>query len=727
MTSSTDSLKHPQIAIHNQSIKNREEFWLKAANSIHWHQLPTCAFGKSLRQTDYVKKGEDTWFPNGSTNTCFNCLDRHIYPPLHAASTPLTASPLTPHLSYNIEAANKVAFHHVSPLPFQKQQYRKVTYGEALEMTQTLSGVLKSLGVGKGDVVTIYMGMIVETAIAMLACARIGAIHSVVFGGFAPKELAKRIEDAKSKLIISTSCGLEPKGPVAYKPLVDEALRTSKHKPLSGVLFFQRHTIIGHTPEQLAPKGKNGPGGVPEWDWESECESIRFGKDEREKCWSCSPIGSEEPIYTLYTSGTTGMPKGVVRLSGGHLVHLRYSIEHVFGMRSNDTMLCASDLGWVVGHSYILYGPLLLGASTVLFEGKPIVPDAGILWRTISQLNVTHLFTAPTALRAVRGLDPEGALMRNPSISLRTLRTLFLAGERSEPQIVETYANLLAELGAPNANVNDNYWSTESGSPITALMLGSAWSPLPSKPGSAGLPQPGMDVRIVDDSGKEVQKGQMGNLVLAKPLGPSALGGLWNNSKGFYTSYWQRFDKKGDWFDTGDAAQMDKDGYITILARADDIINVAGHRLGTGLIEQVVTGHKDVVECCVVGAPDQMKGHTPFALVVAKAGLIENNDQQQWKKEMLKSINSHIRTEIGPIAQLSGLVITAKLPKTRSGKTLRKTVRVIVEKAQIKPQEEIKESQLPIPPTIEDRDVLLDNIQKIQIYFKEKISQQAKL
>lgn len=727
------SAPHPQHAIQAQSVQDREAFWLRAAQDVHWHQKPSKAYGRTDRTSEYTNptgKSKDTnmtWFPNASANTCFNCIDRHIYPPAHAGAQPLTASPLTPHLAYNTEAASKVAFHHVSPLPFQMQQYRKVTYAEALESIQTLSGSLKHLGIRKGDVVTIYMPMIPETAIAMLACARIGAIHSVVFGGFAPKELAKRIQDAKAKLVIAASCGLEPKGIVDYKPLVDEAIQHSQHKP-SGLLFLRRHTIKDHHPANVSAPNQNGPSGIREYDWEAECDATRLNKDGRDRCWSCHPVASEDPLYTLYTSGTTGTPKGVVRLSGGHMVQLRYTVEHLFGMKPSDTMLCASDLGWVVGHSYILYAPLLLGASTVIFEGKPVTPDAGILWRTISQLQVTHLFTAPTALRAVRGQDPTGAMMRGPSVNLRTLRALFLAGERSEPQIVQVYSELLKELGAPGAVVNDNYWSTESGSPITALMLGSGWSPLTARPGSAGLPQPGMDVTIVDDEGKEVKQGEMGNLVLRRPLAPSALGGLWKNPDGFHKSYWSRFEGHGDWFDTGDAAQMDEAGYITILARADDIIQVAGHRLGTGLIEQVVTGHPDVVECCVVGAPDKMKGHVPFGLVVARP----NHGSEEDAQKILQSINQHVRKEVGPIAQLSGLVITEKLPKTRSGKTLRKTVRVIVEQAQSAKQEgNIREENLPVPPTIEDRDCLRDNIRKVEMYFLAKsgtqISSKARL
>lgn len=555
----------------------------------------------------------------------------------------------------------------MSPLQWQTQTARTITYGQALEEVQTLAGVLKARGIRKGDTVVIYMPMIPETAFAMLACARIGAVFSVVFGGFAAKELGKRVVDSKCKLIITASCGLEPKGPVAYKPLVDEALRDCGHKPSSGVLFLRRHTIRDHQPAIVDPRRN-------EYDWEEEMALTRRGVDGRSKCWSCHPVGSEDPLFSLYTSGTTGTPKGVVRFNGGHAVQLRYSIEHTFGMTRSDTMFCASDLGWVVGHAYILFGPLLTGARTIIFEGKPILPDAGIFWRVVSNYNVTHLFTAPTALRAVRGADPDALLMRGSGVNLRTLRTLFLAGERSEPQIVEVYGKLLQQLGAPGASVNDNYWSTELGSPITGLMISPAFAPLPARPGSAGLPQAGMDVRVVDDDGKEVSEGTMGNLVLAKPLAPSALGGLWNNEAGFQKAYWDRFRGKGDWFDTGDSAVVQQ-GYVTICARSDDLINVAAHRLATGLIEQVVTAHPSVVECCVVGAPDAQKGQAPFALVVA-AG---NADEAP--ESMMKAINEHIRAEVGPIAQLAGLVRTAKLPKTRSGKTLRRSIRAIVENA----------------------------------------------
>ncbi|PWN42579.1 acetyl-CoA synthetase-like protein [Ceraceosorus guamensis] len=699
---------HPQNAIHRQSLEARDDFWLKASKDISWHLPPTTAYGKTdlSRETAPYAQGK-TWFPNAQLNTCFNALDRHVYPPPYAGAPPLTPSPHTPHLAIDSALSQRIAFHHVSPLPFQKQQYRAITYGAALEYVQTLAGVLKSKGLKKGDTVIIYMPMIPETALAMLACARLGAIHSVVFGGFAARELAKRIDDSRCKLVLSASCGLEPRGPVEYKPLVDAAFGHCKHKP-QGLLFLARNTISGHEPPRIDARGKAG---VPEWDWEDELRLTREGVDGRHKCWSCVPVASEEPVYILYTSGTTGTPKGVTRLTGGHAVGLRYSIEHAFGMKPSDTMLCASDLGWVVGHSYILYAPLFLGASTCIFEGKPVTPDAGILWRTISALGVTHLFTAPTALRAVRGQDPSGQLMRSPSINLRTLRALFLAGERSEPTLVSFYQKRLREIAAPGFETNDNYWQTESGSPITALMLGSAWHNLPCIPGSAGLAQPGMDVRIVDDAGNEIREaGKMGNLVVAPPLSPTFLGGLWNNQAGFHDAYWSRFQKQG-WFDTGDAAVMDEEGYITILARSDDIIQVAGHRLGTGLLEQVLTSHPDVLECCVVGAPEKTKGTVPFALVVARS-----DRKEQDVEAILKNVNEHLRAEVGPIAQLGALVLTSALPKTRSGKTLRKVVRVVTEQAaEGKSSTDI--SQLPVPPTIESIDAVHKAVEAIEKHF----------
>ncbi|PWN47318.1 acetyl-CoA synthetase-like protein, partial [Violaceomyces palustris] len=560
MSISADYLdSHPQKRIHHQSIHHRDEFWLKAASSIHWHQPPNQAFGRSHSGSDYLDDRSCTWFPNARLNTCFNALDRHIYPPPDKNAPPLTPSPLTPHLSLDRAMADKPAFHHVSPLPFQKRQSTTVTYSQLLDHVQLLAGVLRHKGVSKGDSVVIYMPMIPETAMAMLACSRIGAVHSVVFGGFAPKELAKRIQDSRCKLVLAASCGLEPKGPLPYKPLVDEALRLSTHKPSSGLLFLRRHTIQGHVPEQVRTSPPE-PGSLPEWDWELELELTRQGKEGRSPCWECVPVASEDPVYTIYTSGTTGAPKGVCRLSGGHAVALRYSIEHVFGMRKDDTMFCASDLGWVVGHSYILYGPLLLGATSILFEGKPVLPDAGIWWRICDRYRVNQLFCAPTALRAIVGQDPESKLMRDPNLNLRSLRALFLAGERSEPQIVSKFERLLKELGAPCAQTNDNFWSSESGSPITGLMLSSAFGPLPARPGSAGLPMPGMDVRIVDDEGSELPRGSMGNLVLKTPLGPSFLGGLWMNPERFKKSYFERFRGKGDWFETGDQGVIDEDG-----------------------------------------------------------------------------------------------------------------------------------------------------------------------
>ncbi|CCF54093.1 related to acetyl coenzyme A synthetase / conserved uncharacterized protein (N-terminal fragment) [Ustilago hordei] len=711
---------HPQVQIHRQSIDNKDEFWLRAARSIHWHKPPTNAYGPSSnKNAAYLDPNGHTWFPDAQVSTCFNAVDRHCFEQPTGAA-PVTASPDTPHLALS-PTAHRVALQHVSPLAFQTQPSRSFTYLELLQQVQLVAGILRHKGVKKGDAVVIYMPMVPETSIAMLACARIGAVHSVVFGGFAPKELAKRIQDSGCKMVIAASCGLEPKGPVDYKPLVDEALRVSEHKPESGLLFLRRHTIKGHTPAEVVKEGGQGKAGLPEWDWEGEVKLTKEKKGGREACWECVPVASEDPIYTIYTSGTTGAPKGVCRLSGGHIVALRYSIEHTFGMNANDVMFCASDLGWVVGHSYIHYGPLLLGATSIVFEGKPVIPDAGIWWRICSQYKVTQMFCAPTALRAIVGQDADAKLMRAPGLDLRSLRTLFLAGERSEPQIVAKFERLLKELAAPGAQTNDNFWSSESGSPITGLMLSSAFGPLSARPGSAGLPMPGMDVRIVDDSGRELPQGQMGNLVLAPPLAPSFLGGLWRNPDRFFSSYFSTFAQKGGWFETGDQGIIDQDGYVSILARSDDIINVSAHRLGTGLIEQVVTSHPDVIECAVVGAPDKLKGQSPFAIVVAHsrvatakdAGKALNSVESEEVKGMLKSINDHVRKEMGPIAQLSGLIEAQKLPKTRSGKTLRRSLRQAVENA----ASGKRGAPVDFPPTIEDKEVIDTVRNAIEQYF----------
>ena len=441
---------------------------MRAASAIHWHKFPSAAYGppssgsitSDSGQGDFLDRDGKCWFPDGELNTCFNALDRHVYRPPTAFSPPLTPSPLTPHLAPDAAAASRIAFHHVSPLSFQTRPHRAITYGEALETVQTLAGVLRSLGIGKGDLVVIYMPMLPETAMAMLACTRLGAAHSVVFGGFASKELAKRIQDSRCKLLISASCGLEPKGPLDYKPLVDGALQVSTHKPNAGLLWLRRDGITGHTAARVAGEGKKAAHSLPEWDWHGEMDLVRRGVGGRSKCWECVPVASHAPVYTLYTSGTTGAPKGVVRSTGGHAVGTLYSIAHAFGLRSDDVILTASDLGWVVGHFASLYGPLFRGATTVIFEGKPVLPDAGILWRVVSEFKVTQLFTAPTALRAVRGQDPNAELMQGQNVDLKSLRTLFLAGERSEPSLVATYAKLMKDLAAPGAVVVDNFWSS---------------------------------------------------------------------------------------------------------------------------------------------------------------------------------------------------------------------------------------------------------------------------
>ncbi|SCV67911.1 BQ2448_5522 [Microbotryum intermedium] len=666
-----------------------------------------------------------TWFPDGELSTCYNALDRHV----------------------QAGFGSRPCLHHVSPLPPQTRSSKSMTYAEVLQEVKVLAGVLRhTLRVKKGDRVIVYMPMVLEGAIAMLAIARIGTIHSVVFGGFAPKELAKRIDDAQPSAIIAASCGLEPKGVLDYSTFVSQALSHSNHKE-ARVLMLRREGIKGHQAPEL------GKENYAKWlDWKSEMENVRKGGKAVEECVG---VKSSDPLYILYTSGTTGMPKGVVRYNGGHAVASRYTMEYTFGLKREDTIACFSDYGWVVGHSFCVYSPMLIGCASVIFEGKPILPDAGIFWKTdiSSPLTVveTHkvncVFTAPTALRAIRREDPDAIQMSKYDLS--SLRSLFLAGERSEPSIISRYQALLTQYVAPGAIVNDNYWSTESGSPITALQLNSAFPPLAPRHGSAGLPLPGMDVRIVDDEGKEFGRGEMGNIVLGQPLPPSALGTVWKNEARFQEAYFDRFRGKGDYFDTGDAGVIDAQGFVSVLSRADDLINVAGHRLGTSLLEQgtsaafsrvffedthirlntnsnslpqkVVSSHPSIAESCVVGLPDSVKGHVPFALVTLSASASSSSPTSS---SLLQAINTLIRTDVGSIATFGGLVISPRLPKTRSGKTLRRTVKELVEAA----SEGNWDRKVGFPPTIEDEVVVEEVREVVNGFFKgEEKGLKAKL
>ncbi|KAI7525914.1 acyl-coenzyme A synthetase [Hortaea werneckii] len=513
--------------------------------------------------------------------------------------------------------------------------------------------------------------MIPAALIGILATIRLGAIHAVVFGGFSAASLAQRLEASKAKVILTASCGIEgAKGPLAYQPMVRGAVEQSPHKPYK-VLVWQRE-------QQRWDDVRKEDG---ERQWQRLVKSARNRGLRAENV----PVKSNDGLYIIYTSGTTGLPKGVVREAGGHAVGLNLSVRYLFGIRGpGDVLFTASDIGWVVGHSYIIYAPLLAGATTVLFEGKPVgTPDADTFWRIIEENKVNSLFTAPTALRAIRKEDPDNKFFegRGRRGALKSLRALFLAGERSEPAIVSMYQDLLAKHCAPNAGVIDNWWSSESGSPMTGLALlpgtgqqfdDQSWrKPLPIKPGSAGKPMPGFDVRIVDDDGKEVsKKGDMGNIVLNIPLAPTGFTTLWNDEERFYKSYLKRFD--GKWIDTGDAGMIDDDGYVHIMSRSDDIINVAAHRLSTGAIEQAVSTHSAVTEAAVVSLPDHLKGHVPFAFI----GIADP------PANLLKDLNDRIRHSIGPIATLAGFIASpGVIPKTRSGKTLRRTLKEALENA----------------------------------------------
>lgn len=592
-------------------------FWEEAANDIDWFSPATSAF--NAESGAYGR-----WFDGAMCNTCFNCLDRHV-----AAGR-----------------GEQPAIIYDSPLTKSVARY---TYTETLEHVSALASVLRGLGVVKGDRVVIYMPMVPEALFAMLACARLGAVHSVVFGGFAPQELATRIEDADPKVIISASCGIEPGRVIAYKPLLDEAINLSTHKPKHCVVL-QRDTLVCDLIE-----GRDVDYA------QSVTAAIAAGAR-----IECVPVAATDPLYILYTSGTTGQPKGVVRDNGGHMVALKWSMENHYGVKPGEVFWAASDVGWVVGHSYICYGPLLHGATTLVYEGKPVgTPDAGAFWRVIQDHDVVALFTAPTAFRAIKKEDPTGALIE--SFDLSKFRTLFLAGERSDPATIEWAQE---KLDRP---VIDHWWQTETGWAMSGNPVGLGAFPI--KLGSPGKPMPGYDIRVLDDEGQEVAPGTLGNIVCKLPLPPSGFPSLWNAEERFVSSYLAQFP---GFYATADAGIIDEEGYLFIMARTDDIINVAGHRLSSGAMEEVISSHPDIAECAVVGKADALKGQTPLGLFVTNDGA--GRDPAQLEAELI----ALVRSKIGAVASFKSALEVKRLPKTRSGKVLRGTVQKIADGAPFK-------------------------------------------
>jgi len=595
-------------AIHRASIEDPERFWAEAAERIEWD-----------RRWDTVLDSRDPpfhrWFRGGMLNTCHNALDRHVEAGFGDQAALIWDSPVT-------------------------QSVKKYTYAELTDEVARLAGVLAELGVHKGDRVIVYMPMVPEAVVSMLACARLGAVHSVVFGGFAAAELAKRIDDAKPKVIVSASCGIEPSRTVAYKPLLDEAMRLARHD-VDRCVILQRPAL---TCELVDGR---------DVDYASAVAAARPHP--------CVSVEATDPLYILYTSGTTGDPKGVVRDNGGHAVALAWSMKNVYGVEPGEVFWAASDVGWVVGHSYIAYAPLLHRATTVMYEGKPVgTPDAGAFWRVIEDHRVAVFFTAPTAFRAIKQNDPEGILAK--AYDNRSLRALFLAGERCDPDTLGWAGRV---LGVP---VIDHWWQTETGWPMAANCLGI--EQLPIKPGSPALPVPGWDVRVVDAEARPVPPGTIGNIVVKLPLPPGALPTLWNADERFVTAYLRDFD---GFYKTSDAGFVDEDGYLFVMARTDDVINVAGHRLSTGSMEEVLSAHPDVAECAVVGMKDELKGQRPIAFLVLKSGVDRPYD------EVIRETIALVRDKIGPVADLKKAYVVAKLPKTRSGKILRRTIRRIAE------------------------------------------------
>ena len=589
---------------------DRQGFWAKAANALDWVKPWSKPYGRI--------DGLDRWFPDAECNTAWNCLDRHV----------------------KQGRGDQLAVIYDSPLTGKKATY---TYSQLLDEVAVFAAALQDLGVKRGDRVILYMPMVAESLIAMLACARIGAVHSVVFGGFAPNELATRINDAKPRVIISASCGIEPGRVIAYKPLLDQALEIAAHEVESCVIL-QRPQVEA----EMGPR---------DHDWHAICQVAR-GQGRWAECVS---VKATDPLYILYTSGTTGQPKGVVRDNGGHMVALHWSMSAVYDIKPGEVFWAASDVGWVVGHSYIVYAPLLVGATTILFEGKPVgTPDAGTFWRVVSEHKVAALFTAPTAFRAIKKEDPDGTFIGKYDLS--SLRTLFLAGERADPDTVKWAEE---KLKVP---VVDHWWQTETGWAIAANPVGLGM--LPVKHGSPTVPMPGYEIQVLDEAGHEVKRGELGAICIKLPLPPSCLPTLWQNDDRFRESYLSHFP---GYYETSDAGYMDADGYLYIMARTDDIINVAGHRLSTGGMEEVLASHPDVAECAVIGAADALKGQVPMGFLVLKAGVRAENAVIEKQAVQL------IRDKIGAVASFKFACVVPRLPKTRSGKILRATMRKVAD------------------------------------------------
>jgi propionyl-CoA synthetase len=612
------------IDTYNRSLQDPDGFWGEAAEAISWDK-------KWDKVLDDSNKPFYRWFTGAMLNTCYNAVDRHV----------------------ENGRGDQAAIIYDSPVTDSK---RTISYSELQNQVSRIAGAMKARGVQKGDRVLIYMPMIPEAVMGMLACARIGAVHSVVFGGFASKELATRIDDAKPTMVLSASCGIEVKRIVDYKTLLDDAIDLSENKPTS-VMIYQR-------PQHQAPMQEGR-----DIDWVAACDAAEPA--------DCVSVAATDPLYILYTSGTTGVPKGVVRDNGGHAVAMQWSMKNIYNMEPGEVFWAASDVGWVVGHSYIVYAPLFNGNTTLVYEGKPVgTPDPGAFWRVISEHDVRVMFTAPTAFRAIKKEDPNGEYLKK--YEMPNFRALFLAGERCDPDTLEWAQTML------KIPVIDHWWQTETGWGIAANCLGI--EQLPVKAGSPTCAVPGYNVQVLDDNGNEVKDGDIGSIMIKLPMPPGCLPTLWGRDDHFLKSYLSAHD---GYYLTGDAGYKDSDGYLWIMSRIDDIINVAGHRLSTGAIEEVIASHPDVAECAVIGASDALKGEMPLGMLVLKAGVERDND------EIIKEVVKLVRDKIGPVAAFKTAVVVHRLPKTRSGKILRGTMKKIADSQEYK-----------MPATIDDPAIL---------------------